>query len=170
MIIALSGRRIDPEGVRPPRFPLSNTELVQERIRKLLQKEAVTAVVSSAACGADLLTLREANALGIRCRVVLPFDRKRFRETSVLDRPGDWRFYDSLIDEVTTNNDLITLAAATDDERAYEAANRAILDEAQSLGRAAGEEVRAVLVWDGRSRGSGDLTEAFGVAAKQQGL
>ena len=170
MIIALSGRRIDPEGARPPRFPLGNVELVQERVRKLLQKEAVTAVVSSAACGADLLTLREARALGIRRRVVLPFDRRRFRETSVLDRPGDWSFYDTLIDEAAPSHDLITLAATSDDERAYAAANRTILDEAEALGRAAGEDVRAVLVWDSRSRGPGDITEAFGIAAKQRGL
>src|SRR6266536_498138 len=136
MIIALAGRRIDIEGARPSRFPFANLEFVRQRLQDLLQNEAVTALVSSAACGADLLALSEASALGIRCRVVLPFDRVRFRETSVLDRPGDWRFYDSLIDKVTSNNDLITLAATSDDERAYEATNRAILDEAQALGRA----------------------------------
>jgi hypothetical protein len=170
VIIALSGRRIDPEGTRPPRFPLSNTDLVRKRIRKLLETEGATAVVSSAACGADLLALQEATALSIRRRVVLPFDRKRFLETSVLDRPGDWHFYDRLIDELTSTNDLILLPATADDELAYREANRSILDEARALGRSLCEEVRAVLVWDGKSRGSGDLTEAFGVAAKQQGL
>jgi hypothetical protein len=170
MIVALAGRRIDGEGARPPRFPLANLELVRQRLHNLLQKEAVTALVSSAACGADLLALSEASAMGVRCRVVLPFDRVRFRETSVLDRPGDWRSYDGIIDKVSANHDLITLAASSEDQRAYEAANRAILDEAQALGRATGEEVRAVLVWDGRSRGPGDLTEGFGVAAKQRGL
>jgi hypothetical protein len=170
MIVALAGRRIDKEGARPPRFPLANLEFVRRRLHDLLQEKAVTALVSSAACGADLLALSEASAIGIRCRVVLPFDRVRFRETSVLDRPGDWRFYDSIIDKVSANNDLITLAASSDEQLAYEAANRAILDEVQALGGATREEVRVVLVWDGRSRGPGDLTEAFGVAAKQKGL
>ena len=170
MIIGLSGRRIDKEGARPPHFPLANVEFVRQRLRTLLQEEAVTGIVSSAACGADLLALNEAIGLGIRCRVVLPFDRERFRETSVLDRPGDWRFYDSVIDKVASSNDLITLAPALDDETAYQAANRAILDEAVEMGRSTSEEMRALLVWDGRSRGSGDLTEAFGVAAKQRGL
>jgi hypothetical protein len=170
MIVAMSGRRIDPDGARPPRFPLRNAELVRERIRNLLRKESVTAVVSSAACGGDLLLLREAGALGLRRRIVLPFDRKRFRQTSVLDRPGDWGFYDSVIDEIAGNHDLITLPPSSDDELAYAAAIRAVLDEAQGLGRATSEEVRALLVWEGRSRGSGDLTEALGVAAKQRGL
>jgi hypothetical protein len=38
------------------------------------------------------------------------------------------------------------------------------------MASSAGEEVRALLVWDGRSRGAGDLTEAFGILAKQRGL
>jgi hypothetical protein len=170
MIIGLSGRRIDKEGVLPSHFPLANLELVRQRLRKLLQEEAVTGLVSSAACGADLLALSEAGPLGIRCRVVLPFDRRRFRETSVLDRPGDWRFYDSLIDKIASQNDLLTVPDGLDDQSAYEAANRAVLDEAQKMGSSAGEEVRALLVWDGRSRGAGDLTEAFGISARQRGL
>lgn len=170
MIFCLSGRRIDKEGVLPSHFPLANLELVRQRLRKLLQEEAVTGLVSSAACGADLLALSEARPLGIRCRVVLPFDRQRFRETSVLDRPGDWRFYDSLIDKIASQNDLLTLPGGLDDQSAYEAANRAVLDEAQKMGSSAGEEVRALLVWDGRSRGAGDLTEAFGISARQRGI
>jgi hypothetical protein len=170
MIIGLSGRRIDKEGIRPPHFPLANVEFVRERLRVLLREEVVSGLVSSAACGADLLALNEAIALGIRCRVVLPFERQRFRTTSVVDRPGDWRFYDNIIDKVASANDLLTLAGSLEDQSAYEAANFAVLDEAQAMGRSTGEEVRALLVWDGRSRGPGDLTEAFGVAARQQGL
>jgi hypothetical protein len=170
MIIALSGRRIDKEGTTPPHFPLTNLESVRRRLRKVLQEEGIIGRVSSAACGADLLALDEASALGIRCRVILPFDRQRFRETSVLDRPGDWRFYDSLLDKVAFKDDLLTLPGALDDQSAFEAANRAILDHALEMGRSTGEEVCALLVWDGRSRGTGDLTEAFGIAAKQRGL
>ena len=47
MILALSGRRIDPPGAYPARFPLMNGELVRERIRNLLKKHAVTAIVCS---------------------------------------------------------------------------------------------------------------------------
>src|SRR5215831_1302669 len=170
MIIGLSGRRIDKEGVLPSHFPLANLELVRQRLRKLFQEETVTGLVCSAACGADLLALDEAMQLGIRCRVVLPFDRQRFRETSVFDRPGDWRFYDSLIDKIASQNDLVTLTGGLDGQSAYEAANSAILDEVQKMGSTAGEEVRALLVWEGRSRGKGDLTEAFGISARNRGL
>lgn len=80
MILALSGRRIDPPGGYPARFPLMNGELVRERIRNLLEKHAVTAIVCSAACGADLLAHREAGSLGIRRKVVLPYDRSSLRK------------------------------------------------------------------------------------------
>lgn len=63
MIIAMAGHRIDEMRTRPPRFPLENLELVEDRIRELLEREEVTAVASSAACGADLLMLRQAGFL-----------------------------------------------------------------------------------------------------------
>src|SRR5450432_2011251 len=92
MIIALAGRRVDPVHAKQQRFPAAskNVEIVRERIRIILQTEGATVLVSSAACGADLLALSEAGALGLRRRVVLPYDRKEFRATSVTDRPGEW--------------------------------------------------------------------------------
>jgi hypothetical protein len=42
--------------------------------------------VRAAANGADLVALRVARQLGIRCRVVLPFSANRFRRVSVTDR------------------------------------------------------------------------------------
>src|SRR4030095_8073400 len=109
MIIALAGRRIDAPDAATPRFPVENTEVAARRIHELLEAQGATALVSSAACGADLLALVEAGALGIRRRVVLPFDRKRFREISVVDRPGEWgRLYDDVLDEVSSNGDLVT--------------------------------------------------------------
>ena len=88
MIIALAGRRIDAADADTQRFPVENIELVRRRLRELFERERPEALVSSAACGADLIALDEAGALGIRRRVILPFDRRRFRETSVIDRPG----------------------------------------------------------------------------------
>ena len=67
-------------------------------------------VVSSAACGADLLALEQAGGLGLRRRVVIPFDRERFRAGSVVDRPGDWGgLYDSILDAVGAQGDLVVL-------------------------------------------------------------
>jgi len=144
--------------------------MVRERVRELLAGKGASAVVSSAACGADLIGLGEAGTLGIRRRVVLPFGRGRFRETSVMDRPGDWgAVYDRILDQVEAVGDLLVLDIASEDDP-YAAANSVILDDAVALAKAADEPAGAVLVWDGVSRGDGDLTEDFGVQARKRGL
>src|SRR5882672_10452911 len=90
MIIALAGRRVDSADAKQPRFPPRNVERVHTQTRAVLKEKGATALVSSAACGADLIALSEAGQLGLRRRVILPFERRRFRETSVTDRPGEW--------------------------------------------------------------------------------
>src|SRR5438270_205679 len=101
MIVAGAGRRIDAPDGGQPRFPLENVAKVRRRIRALLEQQRVAGVVSSAACGADLVVLSEAVSLGLRCRVVLPIERARFRESSVVDRPGDWGpLFDRVLDGI----------------------------------------------------------------------
>jgi len=170
LIIALAGRRVDSADAKKPRFPLRNVERVRTRVREVLKEKGATALLSSAACGADLIALSEAGELGLRRRVILPFERRRFRETSVTDRPGEWGpLYDQVLDAVEAAGDLVILQNVSDDE-AYSAANRAILDEAVALARTAQKPPIAVLIWDGVSRGVGDLTEEFGAEARRRGL
>jgi hypothetical protein len=88
MVIALAGRRIDAAGTKTPRFPLQNAETVRTRCRHFLQNRGAAALVCSAACGADLIALSEARQLAVRRRVVLPFGRNRFRQTSVVAVPA----------------------------------------------------------------------------------
>ncbi len=171
MICAVAGRRIDSPGAQDRRFPLENVEMVRRGIRDLFVEHSVSVLVSSAACGADLLALEEAGRLRLRRRVVLPFDRELFRRTSVTDRPGDWgRLYDRIIHRVSAGGDLVTLGFGPEGEEAYRAVNRVILDEAQRLAEELQEKATAVLVWDGQSRGEADVTEAFGEEASKRGL
>jgi hypothetical protein len=170
VIIALAGRRIDPPDAATPRFPLENVSLVTQRLRALFNTRTVKVVVSSAACGADLLALSVAGQVGIRRRVILPFGRDKFRETSVVDRPGDWGpVYDRVLDEASATGDIVTLEGTADDAEAYAAANDTILKQAAALAQS-GEETLATLVWEGGSRGSDDLTAAFGAEARKRGL
>jgi hypothetical protein len=171
MIIALAGRRIDAPDAATPRFPLANVASVAQRVRELLEAERVTALVSSAACGADLVAQSAAGKLGLRRRVILPFARERFLTSSVTDRPGDWGgLYNELLDAVAAAGDLVVLSGAADESAAYAAVNRGILDDAEALARASALPLTAVLVWDGSSRGAGDLTEAFGAEARRRGV
>ena len=170
MIIALAGRRVDAGDAKQQRFPAKNVEIVRERVHDMLRIQGAVALVGSAACGSDLLALSEASKLGLRRRVVLPFDREKFRTTSVTDRQGEWGpLYDTLLNEVEKSGDLLLIHANSED-KAYAEANHVIVDEALSLGLEFHQPVTAVLVWDGKSRGEGDVTEEFGVYARNKGV
>jgi hypothetical protein len=170
MIIALAGRRVDAAGVKQRRFPADNVDIVRERIHTMLQTQSAVALVGSAACGADLLALSEAGKLGLRRTVVLPFDREKFRTTSVTDRPGDWgALYDKQLNEVEKSGDLLVIHANSEDD-VYAEVNHAIVNKALSLAQKLQDQVTAVLVWDGKSRGEGDLTEEFGDFARNMSI
>jgi hypothetical protein len=172
MIICLAGRRVDAARAKEARFSGTpeNLRLVRNRIRQALIHHGAKIVVSSAACGADLLALTEAGSLKLRRCVILPFAREKFRETSVIDRPGDWgALYDQVLDEVEKDEGLVVIAAGSDDE-AYAKTNHAIVDQALALGEQHQQPVTAMLVWDKKSRGSGDLTEEFAAYARSQGI
>jgi hypothetical protein len=166
-VIALAGRRIDAPDTDPPRFPLDHVPLVRGRIADLLSAEHTEALVSSAACGADLIALEEAERLGLRRRIVLPFPPTRFRESSVTDRPGNWGpVFDRLVAVAESAGDLVVLSSqGDDDDAAYAAANELIVKEAEALAGSTFDGTRlrlvAVIVWEGSARlgtdASGDL-------------
>lgn len=166
-VAALAGRRIDAADSATPRFPLEHAEIVRDRLKALLVAEGTDALVCSAACGADLIALDVAGTLGARRRVVLPFAPERFRETSVTDRPGDWGpLFDRIIGEVQGVGDVVVLGLDEGDDATYAAANDAILNEAEALVAEHPTDVVAIIVWEGDSRGEGDLTEAFATSAR----
>ena len=171
MVIALVGRRIDPPDLTVPIFPYTAVKRVRERIHDLLRNSNAKVLVCSAACGADLIALQTAEELGIRRRIVLPFEPARFRETSVIDRPGGWGpAFDEAIKEAKVKHDLVNLNMEPRTEESYLQANQAILNEAISLAKASGDRVVAALVWDGIPRSDHDVTGAFGDAARSLGL
>src|ERR1700722_7117619 len=89
-IVALAGRRIDAPDAQPPRFPLARVEAVGARVAEALRNHNARTLVCSAGCGADLVALEQAERLGLRRRIVLPFAADRFLVSSVTDRPGNW--------------------------------------------------------------------------------
>lgn len=168
MIVALAGRRVDARDSETPRFPLRNVGLVRDRLRELLREHDARTLVSSAACGADLIGQDVARDLGLRRVVVLPYPVDVFRERSVTDRPGDWgALYDEIIAGVGgENGELVELNEPQDSDasqQAFIAVNKAILERAEQLVDETGEVegMLAVILWDGASRGSDDLTDHF---------
>jgi hypothetical protein len=174
-VIALAGRRIDAPETKPARFPLKSMPIVRERLAAMLAGEHAEALVCSAACGADLIALAEAERLGLRRRIVLPFPAKRFRETSVTDRPGEWgSLYDRLIAEAKAAGDLVVLSGTDDDDAAYAAANTTIIHEAEGLAQATSDgrpyRLVAVIVWEGSAREGTDASGGLLTLAKQAGF
>lgn len=169
MVIALAGRRIDAPGAEP-RFPAEHVPDVTTRVRELFIGLGARALVTSAACGADLIALDIAGDLNMRRRVVLPFEAATFREISVTDRPGPWgRTFDRIIDEVSAAGDLRIVGSGSG-ESAFEGTNQIILDETESVRGLLGSAAAAVVVWNGHSRGANDFTAQFRDLAKQRGL
>jgi tetratricopeptide (TPR) repeat protein len=161
-VTALAGRRIDAAEAKGPnlRFPAENEAKVAQRVRNMLVGTASTGVVSSAACGADILALESAGGLGLSRRVVLPFARDRFRAISVVDRGEEWgQRFDAILTELD-KSDIIELSLDGDEDEAYAATNVRILDEAKKLADT-DQRVLAAIVWNGLARGASDLTVAF---------
>ena len=170
MIVALAGRRVDEPGAKEKRFSPENAERVKQRIREFLSAEKASAIVSAAACGSDILALEAAGELGIRRRVVLPYDKVTFKTTSVTDRNGDWgERYDRILAEVDEKGDL-SVDDYDPDEESFFAANHDILDQAEELAEESGEQLSVLVVWNGQARGEEDVTGHFLDEAKQRGL
>ena len=168
-VAALAGRRVDTRDATVPRFPLRNVPQVRAQLQRLFAREAVELLVCSAACGADLTALDVACAAGIRCKVVLPFEAKRFRATSVVDRPGDWgELFDRLMARIESAGDLLAIGDEADLERAYLRANAVIVEQACVGAR--DRRRLAVVVWEGQAREGADATEHFRRLASQAGM
>lgn len=166
-VAVLGGRRIDAPDASEPRLPQAAEGPVRDAIRGLLAREDVDLLVTSAACGADLLGLQAAEELGVRVRIVLPFDVERFRQQSVTDRGGRWgSIYDDLVGRAAARGDLI-VREHPEGVDAFAANNREVLREADAAG--AGRGI-AILVWDGEASGPEDATADLARRAEGAGF
>jgi hypothetical protein len=169
-IVAAAGRRIDPLDATVPRFPSSAVRETRQRIDDALVRHGAIALVTSAACGADLLALSAAADLHLRRRIVLPFAPELFRQTSVTDRPGEWGpVFDETLLQLQAAGEVLILDGSPDDE-GYSAVGEAILREAEGLARLSGESPVAMVIWDGRPRPGVDLTARFRESARRRGF
>jgi hypothetical protein len=172
-VIVSAGRRVDAPGATEPRFPPQNVDLVESRIVTLLEHERPVVIVSSAACGADLLLLQASMKLeaagklaGIERYVLLPSSVEEFRKSSVADRPGDWgKIYDDVL--ARSNVQVMQLPAG---DEGYLQANLELLNKAESVAKQRNTKTLAVVIWNGKSRGKDDVTAHFVDEADRRGF
>jgi predicted acylesterase/phospholipase RssA len=167
-VAALAGRRIDAAGSGDYGFRLERRDEIRTHITDALVSQNVQLLVCSAACGSDLIALEVAEDLNIPCRIVLPCAREKFLRESVIDRPGNWEeLFQRVVDRAQATGNLITLPEDSDSQASYEKANEVILSEAQHVG---GVNTLAIVVWEGRKREGGDLTDDFREGAFSKNL
>ncbi len=175
MIVALAGRRIDADNAEAERFPQRMHLEVQSRIAGMFREAEPAQLLGSAACGADLLALEVAGKQGVIRNVVLPFSIEVFRKKSVVDRGQNWgEIFDQMINDVNNENHTKGFPAITiknfDGDDAYEQTNVAILDLADAIALESGSiEKVALIVWNGKPRGGGDITGHFKRMAFERG-
>src|SRR5258708_5461111 len=178
-VVALAGRRIDPEPTLTARFPFDQVDRVRIGITDQLRRSHAVALVSSAACGADLVALETAQRMRLRTRIILPFSAARFRENSVVDRPRP-EFWGDIFDRVASvarpHGDLVELDMVEVDD-AYSAVNAIIIQEARKLAGVnehgwsrESSSLVALVVWEGASHGAGDHTYRFVKLARHSGF
>lgn len=162
LVVAVAGRRVDAQNADVSRFPAANAPAVTQRIRNMLVGTAAVTLVSSAACGVDILTLEAAGEIGLRRQIVLPFAEDLFRKTSVVDRDPSWgERFDRVLQAAAAAGDVEKLGYAPDDPNAYASTNKIILDKAAQEASTARLRTVAMVVWDGIPRGPDDVTKAF---------
>lgn len=169
-VVTLAGRRPDAEDADKIRFPSTNADMVRQRLHELFQREAYKTLISSAACGTDLLAIGVALQLGMQTFIVLPFAPEVFRRLSVTDRPGDWgEPFDEVIGQAKQAGTLRILNYAEENTEAFLKTNEQMVALAQSQVQANITPV-CVLVWDGQPKGEDDATQQFGHLCREAGF
>lgn len=130
-------------------------ELARKAVRELLQSHGAEQLVgvSCVAAGADQIFAAEVLAVGGDLEVILP--SKNYREAKV--KPENLAAFDALLARATTVRYMPFQEA---NREAYEAANAALLDDADRL----------VAVWDGQPPTAKGGTSTTVALARERGL
>jgi predicted acylesterase/phospholipase RssA len=167
MIIALAGRRIDDRYSAGVSFPHSQIAAVQQKLRDCFQRNKLTHLVCSAACGSDLLAVQEAITLpGVtHITLILPFDKETFLRVSVIDRGVEWGdlFHKVIRDKRVSVQELQVHHGGAD---VFIETNIHIVSEAKKTGG----DVKCVVVWDGKEKKGSDYSALFRAEAARADL
>lgn len=153
-VLVFTGNMVDQPGRATARFPAQLEAAVREALRARLAAIAPAAVYGSAACGADILCLEAARALGTETHVVLPFPPEEFRRASVDIVSGQWgeRFERVLAaaDSVTVTSDHHAHGSVA----TFEYANLVLTGMGRLRAQVLDTPVRCLAVWDAAAKGA----------------
>jgi len=89
-VVAFTGHMVDAPDRSVPRFPSTLAPAVEAAVRQRLAQLHQPVFYGSAACGADLIVIEAALALGAEVNVIMPFDSQDFVRTSVAVGGAAW--------------------------------------------------------------------------------
>ena len=161
-VVVAAGRRVDAADAPTARFPPSNVDEVRQRIRQFFARERPSALVSSGACGADLLAIEVATERHMKRYVLLGAEPAEFRKSSVADRPGNWGELFDLAMKTAT----VEILKVPEGQEGFLETNLKLLDRAQAVAKQSGTMVVALVIWNEQSRGADDVTDHFLQQAK----
>ena len=158
MIVAYAGRRAES-------LPHGSVEIVADRIRRLLNGLAPSALVGCASDGGDLLVLETGLSIPSApvIRVVLPTTVEGFRDASVAE---GWRQrYDRDLEHVPATGGQVLALGLPDGDDAYRRTNQRILQEAAALARGSERAVGLVIAGEQEGEMVMDFTARAALAA-----
>ncbi len=172
-IVVGAGRRIDREGSKTTRFPRENELAVTRVVRSCLMQLRAKHVVSSAACGADMIIVETAHELGIPVVMVLPFPVESFKRYSVADCGGNWaERFDAIIEKQQRLGTVFELGPAPNSEvgetKGYRATTERLLVEAHALRAGSQLDIIGLIVWEKQRKSTGDETAALLDSVRRQ--
>lgn len=162
LAVLFTGHMIDLPGRPAPRFPANlesvAADVIRLRISALSEASGGSLVgIAQGARGGDILFLENCHDLGLDTRMVLPEPPEAFVEHSVAGVPAsDWADRFEALWRSHAESERGVLAPGKG-ANIYEAANRAQLDLAKSLGA----EMRLLAFWDGKGGDGPGGTESF---------
>ena len=169
-VLVFTGNMMDGPDSRAPRFPAAIEVAVRGAVMQHLAALKPTAVYGSAACGADILCLEAARALGCETHIVLPFPAAEFRRSSVDFAGADWgeRFEQALsaADSVTVASDH----RASDSAASFDYANLVLTGMGALRAEALDTNLRGLAVWDPRFNAIAGGAASLVARWEQQGL
>lgn len=128
MILVFAGVQSDLPDAAQQRLPQRAEDPLRRRIEGLLHDLGPRLAVGAAATGSDIIIAEAALAVGVPVRIVLPFAREAFEQTSLHARDRRWRErFTALLDAA---GPAVTCGLDPADPRVFEQHNQVLLERA----------------------------------------
>jgi len=128
-------------------------ERLEQRVADVLAEHGVSRVYGSLACGADLLVVEQALALGIEVVAFVPYGLERFEELSVrMGGAAEVVRYRRALEQLV---EVRVLPLSASGEAAFRLTSERAMQSLWQEARVAGVEVLQLALWDGQSGDQG---------------